>query len=70
MAILGREVVAARGWWWSTRVSDPAERDDFLSPRQTGRADFPHPAFTQTLGAGQYVSLHANLAGRPSLDLR
>jgi hypothetical protein len=42
----------------------------FLSPRQTGRADFPHPAFTQTLAARQYVSLNANLAERPSLDLR
>jgi hypothetical protein len=42
----------------------------FLSPRQTGRADFPHPAFTQTLAARQYVSLNANFAGRPSLDLR
>ena len=28
-----------------------------LSPRQTGRADFPHPAFTQTLAVRQYVSL-------------
>src|SRR5208337_4468733 len=24
-------------------------------PRQTGRADFPHPAFTQTLAARQYA---------------
>ena len=22
---------------------------DFLPPRQTGRADFPHPAFAETL---------------------
>jgi hypothetical protein len=40
-------------------------KHDFLSPRRTGRADFPHPAFTQTLAARQYVSLNANLAGRP-----
>ncbi|MGA2611167.1 MAG: hypothetical protein ABSH01_27290 [Terriglobia bacterium] len=45
-------------------------KHDFLSPRQTGRAGFPHPAFTQTLAARQYVSRKANLAGRPSLDLR
>jgi hypothetical protein len=45
-------------------------KHDCLSPRRTGRAGLPHPALTQTLAARQYVSLNANLAGRPSLDLR
>ena len=45
-------------------------KHDFLSPRQTGRADFPHPAFTQTLATQQYAGRKADLAGQPSLDLR
>jgi len=45
-------------------------RHDALSPRQTGRADFPHPAFTQTLAARQYAGRKADLAQQPSLDLR
>ena len=53
------------------RVGEGAmRRHDTLSPRQTGRADFPHPAFTQTLAARQYVGDQADLARRPSLDLR
>jgi hypothetical protein len=43
---------------------------DFLSPRQTGRADSPHPAFTQTLAAEQYADLKASLAQQQSLGLR
>jgi len=30
-------------------------KHDCLPPRQTGREDFPHPAFTQTLAAQQYA---------------
>jgi hypothetical protein len=30
-------------------------RHDCLPPHQTGREDFPHPAFTQTLAAQQYT---------------
>ena len=45
-------------------------RHDCLPPPQTGREDFPHPAFTQTLAAQQYVSRKGDLAGRPSFDLR
>jgi hypothetical protein len=45
-------------------------RHDALSPLQTGRADFPHLAFTQTLAARQYAGHKADLAERPSLDLR
>ena len=45
-------------------------KHDFLSPRQTGRADFPHPAFTQTLAAEQYADLKASVARRQSLGLR
>jgi len=33
-------------------------KHDFLSPPQTGRADFPHLASTQTLAARQHVSLN------------
>jgi len=43
-------------------------RHDCLPPRQTGREDFPHPAFTQTLAAPRYAE--TGLAERPSLDLR
>ena len=32
---------------------------DFHSPRQNGRADFPHPAYTQTLAAEQYADRKA-----------
>jgi hypothetical protein len=53
------------------RVGEGAmRRHDTLSPRQTGRADFPHPAFTQTLATQQYAGRKADLAGQPSLDLR
>jgi hypothetical protein len=45
-------------------------KHDCLPPRRTGRADFPHPALTQTLAAPQYASRKADLAGPPSLGLR
>jgi hypothetical protein len=45
-------------------------KHDCLPPRRTGRADFPHPALTQTLAAQQYASRKADLAGPPSLGLR
>jgi hypothetical protein len=41
-----------------------------LPPRRTGRADFPHPALTPTLAAGQYGGLAVPLAQRPSRGLR
>jgi len=43
---------------------------DFLSPRQPGRAYFPHPAFTHTLAARQYADQKASLAPQQSLGLR
>ena len=33
-----------------------------LPPRRTGRADFPHPALTQTLAPKQYAGWKASLA--------
>ena len=43
-----------------------------FSGHTTGRADFPHPAFTQTLAARQYVSLKCQLsrAAKPRSKMR
>ena len=35
------------------------------SPHQTGHADFPHPAFTQTLATQRYAGRRTDLARRP-----
>jgi len=43
---------------------------DPLSPRRTGRADFPHPALTQTLAPSQYARQRPRLAEEPSRGLR
>jgi len=41
-------------------------KHDFFPRRQTGRADFPHPAFTQTLAPEQYVpQSQLTLAAKP-----
>ena len=45
-------------------------KHDGLLPRRTGRADFPHPALTQTLAKGQYGGLAVPLAQWPSRGLR
>jgi hypothetical protein len=35
-------------------------RSTIASPRQTGRADFQHPAFTKTLATNQYAGRKPN----------
>jgi hypothetical protein len=53
------------------RVGNDAKHD-CLPPRQTGRADFPHPAFTQTLAAQQYAGTQGRLssAAKPRSKMR
>jgi hypothetical protein len=71
MRLVGPGLAPAWAFAGGGRVGEGAmRRHDTLSPRQTGRADFPHPAFTQTLATQQYAGRKADLAGQPSLDLR
>jgi hypothetical protein len=44
-------------------------KHDCLPPHRTGRADFPHPALTQTLAAQPYAE-QGRFAGQHSQGLR
>jgi len=46
-------------------------RHDCLPPHQTGREDFPHPAFTQTLAAQPYAGRNQlSSAAQPRSKMR